>query len=79
MFKIFLCVSLPVLAIAWIIYGIYHWKMVQEEKKQPKQSSKRLQETRTEVSDWAKQMANFKKPKYKRPDEQNKDEQNKDG
>ncbi len=70
MFKITMLIALPVLAVAWIVYGIWHWRMVQEEKKQPKASSKRLQETRGEVSDWAKQMANFEKPKYKRPDDQ---------
>ena len=67
-------------AIGWIAYGIYEHKLNQEEKKRPKVRSERLQKTQSEISDWAKKMAEFQKPVAKRqarggPDDQ--DNQNK--
>jgi hypothetical protein len=50
----------------WIAYGIYDYKMRQEEKKQPKVRSQRLVKTQNEMADWAKKMAEFKKPPAKR-------------
>jgi hypothetical protein len=46
-------------------------KVLEEEKKQPKQESKRLKETKSEISDWAQKMANFKKPELRKPPSQN--------
>jgi hypothetical protein len=65
-FRIFMIVGVIVVAGGWVVYGIYDYKMRQEEKKQPKPRSEKLQKTQTEVSDWAKQMAAFKKPVAKR-------------
>jgi len=76
MFKIFMIVAIGGLAIAWIVYGIYDYKMRQEEKKQPKQRSERLQKTQSEMSEWAKKMAAYKKPEFKRP---NQDDQSDNG
>jgi len=42
-------------------------KVIEEEKKQPKQESQRLKKTKSEISDWAQKMANFKKPEIKKP------------
>ncbi|HEX42565.1 MAG TPA: hypothetical protein ENN81_11000 [Phycisphaerales bacterium] len=70
MFKYFMMGAVVVLAVAWIIYAIYEYRWRQYEKTQPKASSQRLQKTRSEIADWAKQMANFEKPTYKRPDEE---------
>jgi uncharacterized membrane protein YciS (DUF1049 family) len=67
MFKIVMIVAVVALAIAWAIYGIYDYKMRQEEKKQPKQISERLQKTRSEVADYAKKLAEYKPPKRKPP------------
>ena len=77
MFKIVMIIVLAGLAIAWIIYGIYDYKLRQEEKKQPRQSSERLKKTRSEVVDWAKKMAEFKPPVPKKPTEQDESEQDK--
>ena len=66
LYKIFMIVGVIVVAGGWIAYAIWDYKMRQEEKKQPKKRSARLQKTQGEVSDWAKQMAEFKKPKAKR-------------
>jgi hypothetical protein len=72
-YKIFMLIAVPVIAIGWIAYVIWMRKIEEEEKKQPKHGSERLQKTKSEISDWAKQMAQFKKPTYKRPDEDDKD------
>lgn len=78
MYKIFMLIALPLLAIAWIAYMIWEHKVREEEKKQPKPVSQRLQKTRSEVADWAKKMAQFEPPTRKKQDEQTKqDEQNK--
>ncbi len=49
-------------ALGWIAYAIHEYKLNQEEKKKPKVRSERLQKTHSELSDWAKKMAEFKKP-----------------
>jgi hypothetical protein len=40
-------------------------KVEQEEAEQPKKESERLTKTKTEVSDWAKRMAEFESPREK--------------
>ena len=61
-YKIFMLISIPVLGIAWYLY--YRWtkKIEEEEKNRPKPASKKLQQTRSEVTDWAKKMATFESP-----------------
>ena len=54
MYKIFMLIAIPALAIGWIAYALWERKMREEEKKQPKQVSERLTKTKSEVSDWAK-------------------------
>jgi len=70
MFKIFMLIAIPVLAISWLIYFLWERKMRAEEKKRPKQVSERLQKTRSEMSDWAKKMAEYQPPKRKKNYEQ---------
>lgn len=67
MYKIFMLIALPALAIAWIAYALWMRKVRQEEKKQPKPTSERLQKTKSEVVDWAKKMASYQPPKHKPP------------
>lgn len=64
-------IAIPALIIGWVAYTIWMRKVIEEEKKQPKQQSKRLKETKSEIADWAQQMANFKKPEIKRPPDRN--------
>lgn len=68
MYKIFMITAIVLLGAGWAAYLIYDYKMRQEEKKQPKPHSERLQKTQKEMSDWAKKMAAYKKPEFKRPD-----------
>lgn len=71
MYKIFMLIAIPALAIGWIAYGIWIRKVREEEKKQPKQESQRLRKTKSEVADWAQKMASFKKPTRKSSDQDN--------
>ncbi len=66
MYKIFMIVGLVVVAVGWIAYALWDYKLRQEEKKEPPKRSKRYRKSQSEVSDWAKQMAQFEKPKAKR-------------
>ncbi len=77
MYKIFMLIAIPALAIGWIAYALWERKMREEEKKQPKQVSERLTKTKSEVSDWAKKMAAYQppKPKKKYDDEESEDQQ----
>jgi hypothetical protein len=55
-------------AIGWIAYGIWEWRERKLEKEQPKVRSERFQQASSSVSDYAKKLAEFKKPVYKRED-----------
>jgi hypothetical protein len=69
MYKIFMLIALPLLAIGWIAYAIWMRKIREEEKNQPRQVSKRLQQSRSEVADWAQKLKDFKKPTRKPSDQ----------
>ena len=71
LYKIFMLIAIPALIIGWVGYALWMRKVLEEEKKQPKQESKRLKETKSEISDWAQKMANFKKPELRKPPNQN--------
>mgnify|MGYP001603181586 FL=1 len=66
MYKIFMLVAIPALAIGWIVYAWWLRKIREEEKNQPKPQSQRLVKTKTEVADWAHKMAQYKPPKIKK-------------
>jgi hypothetical protein len=78
MYKIFMLIAIPALAIGWIAYVMWERKMREEEKKQPKQESQRLTKTKSEVSDWAKKMAEYQPPKRKKSGDEESQEQQKD-
>ena len=71
-YKIFMLVALPAVVIGWIAYAMWIRKVREEEKNRPRPESKRLTQTKSEVSDWAKKMAQFEKPTHKPPDQNNK-------
>ena len=74
-YAIFMILAVSALAIGWVAYWLWERKMAEEEKNQPKQVSKRLTQTKSEVSDWAQKMAQFKPPKRKFPSEDDESEQ----
>jgi hypothetical protein len=69
MYKIFMLIAVSALTIGWIAYAIWMRKVCEEEKQQPKQDSKRLKKTKSEITDWAQKMAEFKKPERKPPEQ----------
>jgi len=78
MYKIFMLIAIPALAIGWLAYVLWERKMREEDKKQPKQESQRLTKTKSEVSDWAKKMAEYQPPKRKKFDDEESEDQHKD-
>lgn len=65
-YAIFMIVGVLVVGIGWIAYFLWDRRMCKEEESQPKPQTERQQKTKTELSDWAKKMAEFKGPP-KRP------------
>ena len=61
-YGIFMIVGMIVVGGGWIAYLIWDRKMQKEEAKQPRQYSEQRKKTQSEVSDWAKKMAEFKSP-----------------
>jgi hypothetical protein len=59
-------IGVLVVGAGWIAYYLWDRKMNSEEESQPKPQTERRQKTKSEVSDWAKKMAEFKGPP-KRP------------
>ncbi|NQV33328.1 MAG: hypothetical protein HQ515_11600 [Phycisphaeraceae bacterium] len=68
-YKILMCICLPLLAIGWVAYWWWERKLDKEEAAMPEEdkSTDTLKQSRSDVSDWAEQMANFKKPERKPP------------
>ena len=65
LYKIFMLIAVPALAIGWIVYWLRERKIAEEEKNQPRKESQRLTKSKSQVSDWAQKMAEFKPPKRK--------------
>jgi hypothetical protein len=75
MYKIFMLIALPALVIGWVAYVMWIRKIREEEKKQPKRESQRLTKTKSEISDWAKKMAEYQPPKRKTSSDEQPDNQ----
>ncbi len=69
MYKIFMLIAIPALIIGWVAYAYWIRKVCEEEKKQPKQISQRLKQSKNEVADYAQKLKDFKKPTRKQPDQ----------
>ena len=62
--------------IGWIAYAIWQWREKKLEKERPKVRSERYQQANNSVADYAKKLAEFKKPTYKRDDSSSSGKQN---
>ena len=62
MYKIFMIIGVIVVGVGWIAYFIWDRRMQKQEAMEPKPQSEHLKKTKSEVSDWAKKMAEFKSP-----------------
>jgi len=65
-YAIIMIVGVTVVGGGWIAYFLWDRQQRKEEAQQPKPQSAKLQKTKSELSDWAKKMAEFKGPP-KRP------------
>ena len=61
-YGIFMIVGVIVVGVGWAAYFIWDYRMRKEEEKQPKARSARYRKTQSELSDWAKKMAQHKSP-----------------
>ncbi len=68
MFKIIMIIAFAVLAICWIAYAIWAWRERKLEQQRPRERSQRYQQATSSVAEYAKKLAEFKKPTYKRED-----------
>ena len=65
-YNVFMLIAVPALIIGWVAYAMWIRKIREEEESQPKPRSQRLVKTKTEISDWAQKMKDYKPPKIKR-------------
>jgi len=64
-YGIFMAVGGILVVAGWIGYWLWNRKLDREEAQQPKQFSEQRKKTSSEVSEWAKKMAEFKGPPKK--------------
>jgi len=71
MFKTIWITAAVILAVGWIIYGV--WRIIDyfQEKKRPKPTTKHLQQIKKSFDEYAKKMEDYKKPTYKRDESKN--------
>jgi len=60
--------AVVLVALGWIAYGIYEYRERKLEKERPKERSERYKQATSSMTDYAKKLAEFKKPAYKRDD-----------
>ena len=59
MFYTILIVTAIIVAIAWVIYGIWRFKIYREEENQPKPRSERLVQSRKSFEEYMLKMKEF--------------------
>ncbi len=68
LFWTIIIISAAVVGLGWVAYGIWEWYQRKLEKQMPKQRSERYKQATSSVADYAKKLAEFKKPSYNRDD-----------
>ncbi len=68
LFWMLLIIAAGVVVRGWIAYGIYEYRERKLEKQRPKERSERYKEATNSMAEYAKKLAEFKKPAYKRDD-----------
>jgi Tfp pilus assembly protein PilO len=68
LFWILIIAGAVVVGLGWIGYAIWEWRERKLEKEQPKVRSERYEQATNSVAEYAKKLAEFKKPTYKRGD-----------
>ena len=65
MFWTLIGIAVVILAIGWIAYGIWEYRMRLEEKKTPREASEKLKKAKESFAEYVKKMETFKKPEKK--------------
>jgi hypothetical protein len=65
MFWTLIGISAVILAIGWAAYGIWEYRLRQEEKSRPREVSEKLKKSRQAFEEYLKKMESFKKPERK--------------
>jgi cytoskeletal protein RodZ len=68
LFWTLIIVSSVLVGLGWIAYLIWDWRQNKLEKQMPRQRSERYNQATNSVADYAKKLAEFKKPTYKPED-----------
>ncbi len=68
LFWILIIAGAVVVGLGWTAYAIWEWRERKLEKERPKVRSERYEQATSSVADYAKKLAEFKKPTYKRDD-----------
>ena len=66
MFKIVMIIAVIIMAIAWIAYGVWRYRMYLSEKGGAKPTTEHLEKIRNSFEEYAKKLKNYKRKPYKR-------------
>ena len=66
MFKIIIITAVVMLAIAWIAYGIWRYRIYLSEKDQPKPTTEHLEKVKKSFEEYTKKLKDYKRKTYKR-------------
>ena len=70
LFWMLIIIAAVLVALGWIAYGIWNWRQNKLEEQMPKPRSERYKQAKNSMAEYAKKLAEFKKPTYKRDDSQ---------
>lgn len=63
-FKTIMITGAIVVAIGWVVYGIYWYIAGLQEKKRPKLRSHQYENAQNSMKEYADKMSKYKKPRY---------------
>ena len=66
MFKIVMIIAVIIMAIAWIAYGVWRYRMYLSEKGGVKPTTEHLEKIRNSFEEYTKKLKNFRRKPYKR-------------
>lgn len=61
-----LIAAVIIVIVGWIAYGIWWYRVLQEEKKQPNKKTEHLEKVKKSFEDYAKKMAEYKLKPHER-------------
>ena len=67
-FWIMIISAAVLVGLGWIAYAIWEYRERKIEESQPKVRSEKLTQTQNQMAEYAKKLAEFKKPTYKKED-----------